>query len=281
MYIVRDRTTKEIIHVNPAPLSQRLEGQEVYYQFDPDTMEIGKTDAYEIPKLFTINEKGEIVEPTLQEQVELGTIILKPEEKIVDNQIIPKTLSERAADGLITLSPTHKIVGEGEAEEIVEKTLSEQVAEGLLTLSPTQKIVGEGADERIVEESVAEEVVAEPIELAPHQKLVEGEIVEKTLRELFDEGLMTLDEVKEAKIAHYSQRAVEKRRHIIPDYKLQNAALGIYDDERVANYWATIQAYRAEFHRIEALVAQAETLEDIEAITEHFPQEIVVSTDRD
>jgi hypothetical protein len=243
-------------------------------------MEIGKTDAYEIPEHFTINEKGEIAEPTLQELAEQGAIALKPEEKIVDNQIVPKTLSERAVNGLITLPPTQKIVGEGEDEEIVEKTLSEQVAEGLLTLSSTQKIVGEGEYERIVEESVVEEVAIEPIELAPHQKLVEGEIVEKTLRELFDEGLMTLDEIKEVTLERYSELALEKRRHIIPDYKLQNAALEVYNGARVANYRATIQAYRAEFHRIEALIEQAETFEDIEAITEHFPQD-VVNTDRD
>ena len=224
MYVVRNKRTKEIIHVNPAPLSQQLEGVEVYFKFDPDTMEIGKTDAPEIPRDFNINEDGEIVALTVK-----------------------KPLSEQVDEGKITLAPTQKIVGEGENEQIVEKTFSEQVAEGLIELASNQKLVGE-------------------------------EIVEKTSREMFDEGLITLDEFKRERIQYYSRVAFQKRNSIIPDYKLQNAALGIYDEQTTANYKATVQAFRDEFYRIKALIEEAETIDEIEAITENFPKEIVVAT---
>jgi hypothetical protein len=150
MYIVRNKKTKEIIHVNPAPLSQQLKGKEVYYEYDRRTMEIGRTDAYELPSHYSINKKGEIVEATLTELIDRGIVSLAPDQKVEDNRIVPKTISERVASGLIRLPPTCKIVGEGLDEKVVEKTFSEQVDEGLLTLSPLQTIVGEGEDERIV-----------------------------------------------------------------------------------------------------------------------------------
>jgi hypothetical protein len=150
MYIVRNKKTKEIIHVNPAPLSQQLKGKDVYYQFDGRTMEIGRIDAHELPAHYTINRKGEIVEPSLQELVAHGIVKLAPDQKIVGNEIVPKTISEKVASGLIKLPPTYKIVGKGPDEVLVEKTLSEQVAEGLISLSPLQRVEGEGADERIV-----------------------------------------------------------------------------------------------------------------------------------
>lgn len=150
MYIVRDKKSKALIHVNPAPLSQKLKPQEVYFQFDRTTMEIGKSDAAELPAHYTINRKGEIVELPLQTLVNQGVVKLKPDEKVVENRIVPKTLAEKVAAGLIKLPSHYKLVGEGPDETVEEKTLSEQVREGLLTLAPFQRIVGTGADEQIV-----------------------------------------------------------------------------------------------------------------------------------
>jgi hypothetical protein len=219
MYIVRDKTTKEIIHVNPAPLSQALGGQEVYFKFDPETMEIGKTESRELPEHFEITAAGEIIELTLK---------------------------EKAEQGLMTLLPTQKIVSEGAEEKIVDKTLSEQVAEGLRQLKPNQKVVGE-------------------------------EIVEKTIPEMLGDGSMTLDEVKQRKIQYFSDLAFEKRRLILPDYKLQNALFGIYGKQPATNYRDTVLAFRDEFYRLKALVEQAKSFDEIEAVAENFPKEIVSS----
>jgi hypothetical protein len=245
MYIVSDKATKELIHVNPAPLTQRLADKEIYFKFDPDTMEIGKTDG-SLPEHFEISESGDIVELTLRKKVEAGLIILRPDEKLAGEQIVKKTPSEQVADGLMTLSPTQKITGEGVNEEIVDKTLSEQVAEGLRQLRPNQKVVGE-------------------------------EIVEKTIPEMLKDGSITLDEVKQRKVQYFSDLAFQKRETVVPDYKLQNALFGIYDAQTTANYKATIEAFRAEFYRLKAFVEQAKTLEKLDAITENFPKEIVAA----
>lgn len=243
MYLVRDKTTKELIHVNPAPLHQGLTDQEIYFKFDPATMEIGKTDG-SLPEHFEISEAGDILELTLTKKVEAGLISLRPDEKLEDEQIVKKTLSEQAAEGLITLQPTQKIVGEGADEKIVDKTLSEQVTEGLKQLQPNQKLVGE-------------------------------EIVAKTIPEMLEDGSLTLAEVKQRKIEYFSNLAFEKRSSILPDYKLQNALFGIYGKQTATNYRDTVRAFRDEFYRLQALVEQAKTFDEIEAVAESFPQEIV------
>lgn len=61
MYVVLDRETRKIVHINRAPLSQQLSEKEVYYHYDVETMEIGRTDARELPPRWTLNEDGEIV----------------------------------------------------------------------------------------------------------------------------------------------------------------------------------------------------------------------------
>ena len=38
MYVVRNRKSKAVIHVNHAPLSQELSGKEVYFKFNPNSM---------------------------------------------------------------------------------------------------------------------------------------------------------------------------------------------------------------------------------------------------
>jgi len=203
MYIVRDKKTKEILHVNPAPLKQKLKGKDIYFKFDSNKMEIGEIDG-DLPEHFKIDKKGKIVEFTLQEKVEAGIVVLKPGQKIENNQVVEKTLSEKAAQGLITLSPTQKITGKGKNEKIVEKTLSEQIADGTKKLSPKQKVIGKGKDEQIVEKTLSEQVEEGLIKLEPTRKITgEGEteeIVEKSRQELLDEGLITLEDIKEENI---------------------------------------------------------------------------------
>jgi hypothetical protein len=274
MYIVRDKSTKAVIHINPAPLSQHLEAEEIYFQWNPDRMEVIRTDAPELPEHFSV-VNGQIVEATLQDLVKQGIVVLRPEEKVENNQIVPKPLSEQIAEGLLSLPPTHKLVVTGDTEAIVEKTLSEQVAEGIVVLNPTEQIVGEGDDERIDTRLAAAAVPEEPGELAANQKLANGDIVKKTLREQFEEGLLTLEQAKQARLEHFSTEAIAQRRHILPDYKLLNAGLGIYDEQTVAGYKATVQAYRDEFHRLEALIEQTDSLDEIESVTARFPATLV------
>ncbi|MCH8303730.1 MAG: hypothetical protein IIB94_01220 [Candidatus Marinimicrobia bacterium] len=246
MYIVRDKKTKKVIHVNHAPLSQKLSEKEIYFKFDGKKMEIGKTDRSELSEQFHINKKGEIVEFTLQDKVEAGILTLDPAEKVEGDQVVQKTLREKAAEGIITLEPDRKIVGEGDDERIEQKTFIEKVAEGLVKLEPDQKLVGE-------------------------------EIVEKTSKEMLKEGIITLDEYKHDRIENYSRMAFEKRAAILPDYKMNNASLGIYDEKTSENYKLTVIKFRDEFHRIKNLIEKVKTVKKIDEVKERFPNKIVVA----
>ncbi len=246
MYIVRNIKTKEIIHTNPAPLAQNLSDKEVYFDFDPATMETGKTDD-DIPEYYNINAEGIIEEFTLQQKLDAGIIALTPEEKIENDQIVEKTLSEKVKDKLMTLQPSQKIIGEGKEEQIVEKTLSEQLAESLITLLPTQKIVGVGGNEKIVD---------------------------KPIQEMLDEKIITLDEIKKRKIEEFSSLSLLHRHSILPNYKIQNALMGIYDDEIAAAYKKTIEAFRKEYHRLEGVIDEAASLDDLDKIKAKFPKSL-------
>ena len=229
MYIVVDKKTKEVIHVNPTPLDHELTGQDVYFQFDPRRMEIVRSARRELPPHFEIKD-GELVEPPVLP--EHG-----PHEKIVDGKVVPKTLAEKVADGLIKIEPTHKVAG----DRIVEKSAAEKVADGLIKLRPEEKVEGDA-------------------------------IVRKAARELLQEKRITLADIKKERLQQFSSMALQLRAAILPDFKLQNAALGIYDEPTVAAFKATVEAFRDEFHRIEQLINDAKSLDAIEAIKEQFPR---------
>ncbi|MCR9140780.1 MAG: hypothetical protein NXI24_00805 [bacterium] len=98
MYIVRDKTTKNIIHKNPAPLHQGLSPVEVYHAFDAATMEIGKIDGA-LPGHWTIAGDGSIRELTDIEKIAGGILNPGPDEKVVNGEIVPKTRQDRLDDG--------------------------------------------------------------------------------------------------------------------------------------------------------------------------------------
>jgi hypothetical protein len=56
-----------------------------------------------------------------------------------------------------------------------------------------------------------------------------------------------------------------------------NAGIGLYDEERVQAIRATTQAFRAEYQRLEAAVAKAKSLKDLEAITPSYPTEMITA----
>jgi len=212
MYIVRDKKTKQIIHENPAPLSQQLSDKEIYFKFDPKQMEIGKLEG-DFPEHYKVDEDGMVVALTLEEKVSEGIYLLNPHEKV-------------------------------EQDAIIEKTLSEKVAQGLIDISPNQKVLG-------------------------------GEIVEKNLQEMLEEGVMSLDEIKAQKIEEFSSIALSLRSSILPDYKIQNALMGIYGEKKAQTYKATVERFRNEFFRLKEEVEKTKTLKAIEAIKGNFPEEIV------
>ncbi len=114
-------------------------------------------------------------------------------------------------------------------------------------------------------------------QLEPGQKLVDGKIVDMDRAELVEEGLLQLDDLKQRMLEYYEALSFQKRKELIPDYKLNNAALGVYDDRRMADYQVTIQAFREEAKRIARLINAATTVADLESIEENFPAKILTA----
>lgn len=213
MYVVREKKSKKVIHINPAPLKQALEGKDVYMEFDARKMEIGRSDAA-LPEHFDINNDGEIVELGLLEKVKTGIIELEPEQKVKDGEIVEKTMEEKRAEGLIKLEPNEKVEGD--------------------------------------------------------------RIVEKSQAELLDDGLIKLDEIKEQKKKDFSALALQMRNKILPDFKIQNALMGIYGDGVVEEQKKTIEAFRKEYHRLEGVIDEAETLAELDKIKAGFPKALTM-----
>lgn len=277
MYIVRDKKTKQIIHINPAPLLQVLEGKDIYYQYNSETMEIGKTDLLELPEHYIIDSQNNICQLSLEEQVKQGIIQLGPSQKIVDNQVVEKTISEKIKDGLINLDRTQKVVGSGAEEIIINKTPSEMINEKIIELSPFQKIIEEGDNEKIVVKTLEEQLEGGLIELTLNQRIENDKIVTYTNEEMLDKSFIDLDEYKRRKIEEFSDLSFVIRRPIIPDYKLANVGMGIYNEAETKNIIATVQAFRDEFYNLKKQIEEAENVETINAIKENYPRVIVNS----
>ncbi len=84
-----------------------------------------------------------------------------------------------------------------------------------------------------------------------------------------------LAEYKANKVSEFSLLAFDLREAILPEYKLVNAGLGIYDEATVLSYKLTVQAFRDEFYRLSGLIDEATTKEAIDAIEHNYPNELV------
>lgn len=115
-------------------------------------------------------------------------------------------------------------------------------------------------------------------QLNPEEKLVGGKIVGKPLEELIEDGIVELERLKKDYLKQISRVSIEQRQNILPDYKLQNAALELYDDDTLSAIKATIQAFRNEYHRLEDQVRKASTLKKLKSLKPDFPNKIVTES---
>lgn len=83
---------------------------------------------------------------------------------------------------------------------------------------------------------------------------------------LNDKVQPSLDDVKQSKIQYFSSISFEYREQVLPEYKMVNAGLGIYNAEEVARIVDIVKKYREEYYRCKTAVEQATTIEQIEAI---------------
>ena len=81
----------------------------------------------------------------------------------------------------------------------------------------------------------------------------------------------TLEEVRAARLRWLTDLALSERDRIAPDYQLLNAGLGLYDAARTQALRATVQAFRDEVHRVEAAIAKAQSVKEIESLKPVFP----------
>jgi len=79
---------------------------------------------------------------------------------------------------------------------------------------------------------------------------------------------------KAAALEHLSRLTIERRRELIPDYQLDNAALGLYDEKRSAAIRDTVQAFRDEFHRLESEIEKARSAKALQEIKPNFPKRV-------
>lgn len=80
----------------------------------------------------------------------------------------------------------------------------------------------------------------------------------------------TLDELKANKIEYFSQLAFDERAKILPEYKLINASLGIYDTTETERIRLIVERFRTEYYRLEALCNQANSNEELELIEANY-----------
>jgi hypothetical protein len=291
VYIVRDKATKKVIHVNPAPLSQNLQGQDIYYQFDPATMEVGRGELPGVPDHFHITARGDIVPWTLQEKVEAGVVTLPAHQKVMGDTVVEKSVAEKVAAGLMTLKPEEKLVG----NEIVPKTLAERVAERLIKLAPTQVLEGDGiremtdaekvaaghiklekfqkvAGKEIVPKSRAELAKEKLIELDPDEKLQGEEVIKLTRRQMLEEGRIQLEQYKQEAIERHVQAHLEARRKVLPDHELLYAAIGALGPDRVATYRATVERFLRPLEQAKAAIQKARDASAVDAVPMNYEQ---------
>ena len=93
------------------------------------------------------------------------------------------------------------------------------------------------------------------------------EVLNLKLNEVY---VPTLDELKLQKIEYFSQLAFDERAKILPEYKLINASLGVYDATETARIKGIVEAFRTEYYRLEALCKQAKSVEELEAIEDNY-----------
>ena len=80
----------------------------------------------------------------------------------------------------------------------------------------------------------------------------------------------SLQELKEQKILEYSELAFEIRREYLADYKIDNAALGIYDATETSRIKMIITLFRNEFYRLKSLIEQAISIDELNSIEHNY-----------
>jgi hypothetical protein len=74
---------------------------------------------------------------------------------------------------------------------------------------------------------------------------------------------------KNEAIEEISAMSFVMRNKIVPDYKLVNAALGIYSDSEKQSFFNVVSAFRNEFYRLKEMIESSSTIEEIDDIVKN------------
>ena len=128
MYVVRDKKTKQILHINRASLHSKLKGKQVYAEYNSKTMEVLTSPSATLPQHYVVEADRTLRAMTLEEKVAAGIQTLPPHQKLVNGRIAPKTESELVADGVIVLREPFEYISEegGRANRSIEQVLEDK-----------------------------------------------------------------------------------------------------------------------------------------------------------
>jgi len=107
--------------------------------------------------------------------------------------------------------------------------------------------------------------------------LINREFHGRSPKELVDNKLLTLEELKTALIAWFEQQSVQQRARLIPDYKIIYALMDVYDAATEISIKATVRKFQSEFVKAERQIKSAKSIEEILAVRPEFPAELLGS----
>ena len=80
----------------------------------------------------------------------------------------------------------------------------------------------------------------------------------------------TLEESIKFKVDAFSREAFENRERILPEYRITNCALGIYDTETSEQIKNTVNSFRNEFYRLKTLCEACTSIEELNAVHSNY-----------
>ena len=80
----------------------------------------------------------------------------------------------------------------------------------------------------------------------------------------------SLEESIKFKVDAFSREAFESRERILPEYKIANGALGIYDVDITEQIRNTVNSFRNEFYRLKALCEACTSIEELNAVHSNY-----------
>ena len=87
---------------------------------------------------------------------------------------------------------------------------------------------------------------------------------------LIEPYVPSLEESIKFKVDAFSRESFEYRERVLPEYKLTNCALGIYDSIETEHIKNTVNSFRNEFYRLKTLCEASTSIEELNAVQSNY-----------